>query len=275
MLPILANIALNNATTVDISLLKELNAVLTKEGQPSEELISAIAEREKMLNVDTPAADIAAKHSSLEKTAEDYADCEELEKAETIINSGIHYKDSSLICTPRVVAVMLAEYIKVWDRCSSLIYNEHLIRGEHFIRSELSSVNIMSDPGKLTISALCDEMIDDLDREDLVTLLASKLQGRDYRYILLPYCRFASEQKITQLIGDINRLKKGRAKERYWAENAAAALNLSDTRAAVEYMEKHKQLCNYAHIRKMDEKAFRLKYLYDFELDEKDQKFTI
>lgn len=173
-----------------------------------------------------------------------------------VANADIPYADGSGNCSRTVLALLLAEYEEQWYRNAT----------EE--RGGMSTVSILKDGSKVKISKLADEIAASLDRNALLKFLLPLVYGPYYRKYLLAYARFMDEGKAVDFVASIASRKRGHAKERYWAQNAGQALYISETLAAIQYIDRYGDLEKYAAMRNTTADALRFNRLYDFGLDE-------
>ena len=172
------------------------------------------------------------------------------ETAAKVVTKGIPYADGSGTSSKKAIVVFLEQYIEKWYSHS------YVTSGEYGDRRDLESIYSFEAP------AAADKIAEALDRTALSIFLSSLVQSTSYRNFLLPFACWAEESDVAYIIKEISSKKKGNSKDRYWAKNMTEALYLSDTEAAVNFMEKSKD-CNlerYLSIRGMTVQEYRDKH---------------
>lgn len=172
------------------------------------------------------------------------------------VKSGVRYKDYDCESSPEVVKLLLQEYLPIWEAN----------KVEHC--GEISKVYNLGTIRQLVKPELSEKIAAALDKESLSDCLKKLIGGTSYRYFCIPYARFATEESIAWCMREIAAKKKGRARERYWAENLENALYYSDTKDAADYLEKHGDFEQYVRLRGMTVQEYRDSYaLPDFGFD--------
>ena len=164
------------------------------------------------------------------------------------VKSGVLYKGSKHKCSIGVFKLLLEGYLSIWNK------NKQVNHGSMSTNYNLYFINELVYPEQAEKIAAA------LDPEDLSSCLEQLAFGANYRYFCIPYARFATESSMAKCIKEIATKKKSNAKDKYWAENLEVAIFYSDTQAAVEYIEKHNRLAEYARIREMTEQEYRDSY---------------
>ena len=162
------------------------------------------------------------------------------EKAQNTAFKKIHYAGSSSFASEEELKNILEAYIFEWYMQS----NEH--------HGDMSTVRQLSRQiGKIETPEEIDELIGKLDKKEFTDYLEKLVYGTSYREYVLLYAKYATAESIARTIKEIKQREKGRAKERYWAENLKNAIALSDTMEAAEYIEKDRDLSflNYVKMR--------------------------
>lgn len=119
-----------------------------------------------------------------------------------------------------------------------------------------------------------EQAADLLDRNSLRETLKSLYQGGSSIW-LLPLCRYASAEVITDLLADMRKWQDWYTYGVTGRTNiiiARTGMMLSDTREAMMYIEKCGRLNDYARIRGTDADSIRDTVLAEFGLDEKGKK---
>lgn len=174
------------------------------------------------------------------------------------VKSGLPYADRKGTSSIEAVMLCLNEYALLFDK------NSRNIQGE------TATVEVLRNGHKIKKSDIADKIAEALDRNKLLKLLEKRARGRDYRSFVLAYARWAGEAEIEEFAGEICKMSRGKAKERYWAQNAHEALFLSDTRAAMEHFDKSKDLDRYARMKGMSAQDLRDTLMmpeFDFDAD--------
>ena len=170
-----------------------------------------------------------------------------------LVKKGIRYADGKKTCAPRVLAFVISEYAK---------------------QIHVSDLKDITDYTHTAIpcafSPVADEVAAALDREQLMAYL-KKFAEQNGPVYWLPYARYANEAEVTQLLSqmkDWEQWRKYDAKGRKNIISSRSGLLLNDSRAAVDHIDKAKQLDAYAKIRNTDADTIRDGYLSDVGLDE-------
>lgn len=170
-----------------------------------------------------------------------------------LVKKGVRYADDKKICAPRVLAFVISEYAK---------------------QIHVSDLKDITDYAHTAIpcafSPVADEVAAALDREQLMAYL-KKFAEQNGPVYWLPYARYANEAEVTQLLSqmkDWEQWRKYDAKGRKNIISSRSGLLLNDSRAAVDHIDKAKQLDAYAKIRNTDADTIRDGYLSDVGLDE-------
>ena len=239
--------------------MRGLSEALTALKQPNAELDKLAA---KAGNSHVPA-------DPAEEKLEQFADAcdrgsEEYKTAASLIEKGFSLKGSGK-STTHAAAALVAQFIRIWKEiCTET-------------RGEMSYVEIL-DARSMTAYHTdpffhdCDEIVRELDHDEFIAFLKEKIGGKHYRPFLIPFCAYATEQEIPWLIAGIRGDKRGNAQSRYKAGSAEAALLLSETRAAAMYLDSAGLFSLYAAFHGVDPEVMRIRYLYNFDLDENGEK---
>lgn len=147
-----------------------------------------------------------------------------------------------------------------------------------YILAEYGRQYVSKSKREFAFSADADAAAALLDRDSLESAL-EYLRGIIYipeqPHLLAAYCRFGAEWQIEGLIADIRRWHDWAQfahAGRYCEKAANDALMLSDTRAAMAYMDKLKRLDEYAALRGTTAGTLRDTVLSDFGLDQDGSK---
>ena len=162
-----------------------------------------------------------------------------------VVKSGLPYADRKGTSSIEAVMLCLNEYALLFDK------NSRNIQGE------TATVEVLRNGHKIKKSDIADKIAEALDQKELLKLLAQRARGRDYRKFILAYTRWAGEKEIEELAVEIRKMSRGKARDRYWAQNAHEAMFLSDTRAAMEHFDKSKDLDRYARKKGMSAQDLR------------------
>jgi len=179
----------------------------------------------------------------------------EVEKA---VKDGIHYRDSSMKCT--------AEPLKYILHVSEDAWNSH----RESVWGEMSEVAMLGRVDKDTgADPLADRIAEALDPKELSAFLEKAAHGTNYRLFLLAWARYADESSVASAVSGYRSLSRGKAKDRYYAENLMEALLVSDTREAMLFFDRFDELERYAALRGMSAQDARdLIGMTDFGLDQ-------
>lgn len=159
------------------------------------------------------------------------------DKAVAAANKGIRYADGSGISSKEAIIAILEPYIEKWYQ------NSKIVRGTMSEMRQISRIPAFEFPQE------AEKIANALNKQELSDLLEGLINGKSYREYVLAYARFATGDSITRTIAKIRISKKGKAKEKYWAENLEGALYLSDTQEAAEYIEKDRDLSFLSYVR--------------------------
>lgn len=170
-----------------------------------------------------------------------------------LVKKGIRYADGKKICTPRVLAFVISEYAK------------------QIHTSDLKDITDYAHTAiPCAFSPVADEVAAALDREQLMAYLKKFAEQNGAAY-WLPYARYANEAEVTQLISQMKDWEQWRKYDAKGRKNIIASrsgLLLNDSCAAIDHIDRAKQLDAYAKIRGTDADTIRDKYLSDVGLDE-------
>ncbi len=178
-----------------------------------------------------------------------------------MVKSGVRYADREELSSREAVLYILSESKREWDRCAD------------FWGGELGAISVLMDAKKVHLSKIADQVAAALDRRSLSAFLEEQVGGNYYRYSLLAFARYADDRGIENVCSNYKALSRGRAKERYKADNLKEALLLSDTRAAMLFYDRIGELDRYAALHNMSAVDMRDSVMLpDFALDEDGKK---
>ena len=162
------------------------------------------------------------------------------------VRKGILWKDSKKEkCQKEIVAAMVSAYAWEWERCVGKI------------KDDSRRTSVLQDGSHIRIQTEADQLAAFLDPTELDELLTQLISDKDYRPFILAWARYAKSETIQKIAGEYKRLKRGGAKERYFAKNLEQALLLSDTIAAVQFYDALGTLERYAAYRAMTASELR------------------
>lgn len=154
------------------------------------------------------------------------------------VRRGILWKDSKKEkCKKEVVTAMISAYAWEWERCVGKI------------KDDSRRTSVLQDGSRIRIQTEADQLATFLDPTELDELLTQLISDKDYRPFILAWARYAKSETIQKIAGEYKRLKRGGAKERYFAKNLEQALLLSDTIVAVQFYDALGTLERYAAYR--------------------------
>lgn len=191
---------------------------------------------------------------------------EELEKCwlnpdvQKVVKNGIPYADGSGTSSKNAVALLLAEYQRRWAQTATLI------------QGDMGNVEVLENVNLITISEVAETIAAALDHQILLALLRQLAHGANYRLYILAYARFADEAEMESFIKEISQKLHSVAKDRYWAKNAQQAMYLSETTAAIRYIDRYGKLSHYAMMHNVDANTLRIERLYNLGMDETGRK---
>ena len=175
-------------------------------------------------------------------------------------HKGIKYAMSDKLCTLEVVQYLLYLSSLAWQKnCKSVF-------------GEMSYVSMLPEDGHINVHPDLDQIAAELDRRELSEFLESLLSVTKYRDYLVAWAKYADDDSIARVAAIYNKLVRGNAKERYYAENIRNALLINDSRAAMQFADKAGSLEAYAKLRGVDAETLRDTVLIDFGLDENGKK---
>ncbi len=184
----------------------------------------------------------------IELYAESLLEKKPLHPEATIFAKGVSYKGKEKLCTPELLNILVSEYLYVYDQYQTLV------------SGEFGSIIKLEVPDNTVIPSEPDKIAAELDADELSLALESLVNScsKKYRPWMYAYARFATEASVKTLIQ--HPPKGSPAKVRNWRENFEEALMFSDTKSAVDYIEKKGKLVKYAKIRGMTVQEFRDQY---------------
>lgn len=162
------------------------------------------------------------------------------------VRKGILWKDSKKEkCQKEIVAAMVSAYAWEWERRVGKI------------KDDSRRTSVLQDGSSIKIQTEADQLAALLNPTELDELLTQLISDKDYRPFILAWARYAKSETIQKIAGEYKRLKRGGAKERYFAKNLEQALLLSDTIAAVQFYDALGTLERYAAYRAMTASELR------------------
>lgn len=180
--------------------------------------------------------------------AENWRSSKEVTDVLKSLEKGIAYADGSGVCSPEAAAFVIGAYTSQMD-------------GTHKTISAYKTAYV-----KTHFDEAADKVAEALDKNELLELIKSKTSTNpEY---LIPLCRFADSSEIAEVLSNMkiwsdwyseNGGRDGRKK----IIIARGGLLLSDTREAMLYFDKQKQLDDYAKIRSTTADAIRDNFLSD------------
>lgn len=156
--------------------------------------------------------------------------------AETVkaVKKGIHWKDSAEICSKDVLICLLNWSVQEWNRCAAVV------------QGEMNTRTVLYDGTMVQIDAEIDQIAAALEHAELMELLDKLLGGSKYRLFLLAWARYADNAAVEAQTQNLNERLRGPAKTRYFAQNLMGALMVSETPAAMRFLESKYKLETYA-----------------------------
>ena len=193
----------------------------------------------------------------IEEFAVSLLESQPLHPKANIFTKGIHYVGKEKNCTPQLLNILVSEYLYLYD-----VYQKT-------VRGSLSTYVKLDVPTHAIIPQNADRIASALDREELSAVLENLVYScnKEYRPWMYVYARFATEASVQKLL---HYPPSGNsAKVRYWRENLDEAMVFSETKVAVDRIDKNGQLDKYAYIRKMSVQELRDKRsLPEWDMDE-------
>jgi len=238
---------------------------ITKEN--AEALSKAIALRDEKLHKKFLSNEIVSKALEGVRVIEELEPIEEqigellkkkpLRPDAVAFTKGVCYAGKDKRCSPLLLNYIASEYLDFYD-------------ANHVSYSGFSGISYKL---KLKMDAKIPEVSEQialaLNRSELSQALEDLVSSfsKGYRFWMYAYGRFATEESIEKML---RYPPNGPAsKVRSWKENLEAALFLSETKVAIEHLEKKGCLEEYANIRGMTLQEFRDRYsLPKWEMDE-------
>ena len=174
----------------------------------------------------------------LDSVREEYdLSSKEFQTALSIVKTGFKLKDSEVRCSETIAAIMVAEYIRIWNK-------EHST-----IPGYMSTVDVLDRLSGMISIPICDTIINEIDKDDHIEFLKKGIEGKNYRYFIIPFCIYADEKDIDWFIAKIREDSKGKAQSKHRANSSETALLLSDTKTAALYFDNKKMLYRYEQLR--------------------------
>lgn len=150
------------------------------------------------------------------------------------VKKGIHWKDSTELCSKDVLICLLNWSAREWNRCAAVV------------QGEMNTRTVLYDGTKVQIDAEIDQIAAALEHAELMELLDKLLGGNKYRLFLLVWARYADNAEVEAQTRDLNERLRGPSKARYFAQNLMGALMVSETPAAMRFLESKYKLEAYA-----------------------------
>lgn len=150
------------------------------------------------------------------------------------VKKGIHWKDSAETCSKDVLICLLNWSVQEWNRCAAVV------------QGEMNTRTVLYDGTKVQVDAEIDQIAAALEHTELMELLDKLLGGSKYRLFLLAWARYADNTEVEAQTQDLNERLRGPAKTRYFAQNLMGALMVSETPAAMRFLESKYKLETYA-----------------------------
>ena len=163
--------------------------------------------------------------------------CEYRGNAEAVVKKGLLYADGSGVSSKKAVVVFLEKFIEKWYAHS---YDHH---GDMSVTRQISRVDNYTKPEEAC------RIGDAFDRHALIEFLDKLSGGTQYREFLFAYLTYADESHVESIIRDIRVRRKGKARDKYRAENFTGALYISDTKAAFEFIESDRECSLGTYVR--------------------------
>lgn len=165
-----------------------------------------------------------------------------------VFKKGIKYAGSDKTCTPQLLNILVSEFLYMYDEYQKKTSGEMSIIVKLFVPN---TAKMPEDADKIAAA---------LNREELSDLLEGKVWScsKTYRLFMYAYARYATEESVRKLCRHAP--DSSPAKVRYWKENFEQALLFSETKAAVDFLEKKGLIDQYIKIRGMNLQEFRDKY---------------
>lgn len=171
-----------------------------------------------------------------------------LHPSANIFTKGIPYAGKTKRCTPQLLNILASEYLYLYDQC------------HEEVPSEFGTTIKLSLPTTVEIPEGAEQIAACLDKEELSQVLENQISSctKNYRPWMYAYARFATEESVKKIL----RSSPGgtASKARYWHENMDEAILLSETKAAVDHLEKKGSIDRYARMRNMSVQEFRDKH---------------
>ena len=175
----------------------------------------------------------------------------------TVFTKGIPYAGKKKLCTPLLLNILISEYLYLYD-----VYQKTA-------DGEMTTYVKLDVPSNAVIPEGADQIAKALDRNTLSGVLENMVYScsKAYRPWMYAYARFATEESAKKLLH--HPPSGSPSKVRYWRENLDEAMLFSETKAAIEHLEKKGLLEKYTRIRGMSVQEFRDQYfLPNWKMDE-------
>ena len=163
----------------------------------------------------------------------------------TVFTKGFPYAGQEKLCTTRLLNILVSEYLYLYDTYQKT--------GS----GEMTSYVKLDVPVNAVIPVGADQIANALDRNVLSHALENMVYScsKAYRPWMYAYARFATEASVKRLLH--HPPAGSSSKVRYWRENLDEAMLFSETKAAIDHLEKKGLIEKYAHIRGMSIHEFR------------------
>ena len=175
----------------------------------------------------------------------------------TVFTKGIPYAGQEKLCTPRLLNILVSEYLYLYDTYQKTA------------NGEMTTYVKLDVPTNAVIPVDADQIAKALNRNMLSDALENMVYScsKAYRPWMYAYARFATEASVKKLLH--HPPAGSSSKVRYWRENLDEAMLFSETKAAIEHLEKKGLLEKYTRIRGMSVQEFRDQYfLPNWKMDE-------
>lgn len=156
------------------------------------------------------------------------------QEAVQAVKKGVHWKDSSQICSKDVLICLLNWSVQEWNRCAVEV------------QGEMNTRTVLYDGTNVRIDTEIDTIAAALEHSELMELLTKLIGGTKYRPFLLAWTRFADEDEMAVRAESLNDMLRGPSKGRYFAQNFIGAMMTSNTVAAMRFFENKHHLEEYA-----------------------------
>ena len=166
----------------------------------------------------------------------------------TVFTKGIPYAGQEKLCTPRLLNILVSEYLYLYDTYQKTA------------NGETTTYVKLDVPTNAVIPIEADQIAKALNRNMLSDTLENMVYScsKAYRPWMYAYARFATEASVKKLLH--HPPAGSSSKVRYWRENLDEAMLFSETKAAIEHLEKKGLLEKYTRIRGMSVQEYRDKH---------------